>query len=321
MRMLAAFLFSAPVLAAGPLNPAWVAADAAWVVHIDVEAVMASHLGPFLVSPPTPLRARLDEVRAEIGLDPLKDIKSITVYGSSGASDEGMVIIASSPAVDGVLEHLKGEGEYAKVEDNGVVFHTWKQGAETHYATVRDGPEEGGNQTRILFLAGSREHIDQGLRVVDGEAPRRAADEPAPGLGSMLFVHGKDIPEKLRRQVATNFIKMVDGLLVDVGESTGKLYASVTLVADSSENVAALMQSVQRVLAFARLGAQGDPELSRLCDSISLSTDGLDVAARLTCDIGDALRELRKKTDGDAPAAHRKDGDAGPVSTKARGER
>jgi hypothetical protein len=315
--MLAAVcVFSAPVLA-GPLNPAWVAADATWVVHIDIEAVMASSLGTFLADPPASLRAKFDEVKSEIGLDPLKDVRSITVYGASEKPEEGMVIIASSPAVDGVLERLKTAGHYERVEDHGVVFHTWNEGGHTRYATVR----EGSASTRILFLADTRAQMEAGLSVVDGTSPHRAAGEPAPAPGSMVFAHGKSLPEKLREQCATNLIKLVEGLRVDVGESAGQLYANVTLVANSEENVAALKQSVQSVLAVVRLGSQGNPDLARICKSINLTSQGRDVGVGLTCAVADAVRELRAQADGAAPAAHRKDGDAGAVSTKAPGER
>ncbi|MCC6660094.1 MAG: hypothetical protein IT437_04330 [Phycisphaerales bacterium] len=312
MRMLAAIcLISTPVLAAGPLNPAWVAADAEWVIHIDMEAVAGSGLGKFLAHPPKELQAKLGRVESQIGLDPIHDIRSVTVYGSRARPEEGMVIISSSPAMDTAINRVKARQSYRAAEEDGIVFHTWKADGQNHYATVRSDGADGGG--RILFLADTMQRLVDGLRVVDGGAAHRPDGEPAPGSGSVLFVHSKGVPDAVREKAATTFVKFVDTLLIDAGESAGRMYAHVALTADSDEHARAVTQGAQGLLAFGRLAAQADPGLLELCNSIKLSSTGRTVTVDLSCDAAAAVRGLRREGDGRGPAAHRKDGDGGAV--------
>src|ERR1043165_9078392 len=69
---------------AGPINMNWVAPDAAWIVHIDVDAVRGSTIGKFIIANwDKEDEAELAAVKAKIGIDPVHDLKGVTVFGKS----------------------------------------------------------------------------------------------------------------------------------------------------------------------------------------------------------------------------------------------
>jgi hypothetical protein len=62
-----------------PLNPGWVAADARWMIHVDVESLKASTVGQFVLAHPEQFDLEdLDDFEEEVGLSLLDDVMSIT---------------------------------------------------------------------------------------------------------------------------------------------------------------------------------------------------------------------------------------------------
>jgi hypothetical protein len=305
---------------AGPLNPAWVSAQADWTVHVDMEAAARSAVGKYLLSRPDRFHIGIEQAKAELGMDPFKDIKSLTVYGSADDPGDGVVIVACTPAVDALVERLRKDEHYRAEEDGGVRIHVWTEQGRTRFGAVRPGTDEG---ERVVFLADSREHLLAGLRVAEGGAPSRAAsDRPAPSAGSILFVDAREVPRPLRAaQGAGQFIKLVQGVLIDVGESADQLYADLSLTADSTENATSLLQAAQGFLAVGRMMARKTPEsrqFAGFCDAMTMTTEGTKFTARWRYDVKGMIEALREHAVMEEPKAH--DADAASP-TKHPGER
>src|SRR5690349_20860226 len=93
----------------GPLDTAMVDKEAKWLVHVDMEAGLASTCGRYLVEEvrKNPEKV-IEQATAKTGLDPTKDIKSLTIYGfKPGEDNDGVVVAVTSAAADQLAEKLK----------------------------------------------------------------------------------------------------------------------------------------------------------------------------------------------------------------------
>src|SRR5437763_1617142 len=86
---------------AGPLDRAVVDRDATWMFHVDVEAGLSSTLGGLAKEKIAEEGARPGEdLIKKFGVDPLKDIKGLTMYGFKAGEDDGVAVIETTAAVD-----------------------------------------------------------------------------------------------------------------------------------------------------------------------------------------------------------------------------
>jgi hypothetical protein len=145
-----------------PLQPGHVAADAAWVVHLDVESLARSPLGDRLrqrASTP-PLDLPLDSLASSWGFDPRMDLTGLTAYGSRMDAGDAVCLVY---------------GRFSPVAAIGVpeIFPLRLRGASgpsasgaTVYGLIVD---------TNLFVAGRTPKPIRGARaVIEGRASARA---------------------------------------------------------------------------------------------------------------------------------------------------
>jgi hypothetical protein len=269
---------------AGPLNKAWVAPDATWVVHVDVEAARASTLGTFVSEHAAALDLReLDKVRDETGVDPRRDIKGITVYGATQDPADCVAIISATSAVDGLLDKLSaGKHALSRVEEDGRTLYTWQEHGETHYGYLKQGEGD----VRTVIASPSKPRLLAAIGQLEtGTQPRiEGVLKPTPHQGSILFVSGS--LTGLHDSQSSMMLQKAEGVLLDVGEAEGKVYADLAVRTASSEDATNMLQMAQGAMAVARLCGPQDPEMKPLMSALSwikLSTDGKTVSARLSC--------------------------------------
>ena len=95
---------------ASPLKKDRVAADANWLIHVDVERLLNSTIGRFLLEHAEELDIDLDDLdkmKREVGVDPRTDLKGVTLYGTGDEPGEDAIIVAvTTDRVDEAIERL-----------------------------------------------------------------------------------------------------------------------------------------------------------------------------------------------------------------------
>ena len=113
--LLATIIGTSGLATAGPLNKDWVAADAQWVIHVDVAALLDSTIGSFLLEHGEQFALDLDDLddfKRETGLDPRTDLKSVTLYGSGDEpGEDGVIVAVTNDQVDEAIELLLDNDE------------------------------------------------------------------------------------------------------------------------------------------------------------------------------------------------------------------
>lgn len=272
---------------AGPLNRQWVDRDARWVVHVDVEAMAVSSIGPAMNWPGAgdPDQCVAEFFR-ESGFDLSTDIKGITIYGFAGDPHDAVAVILATPSFDRVVDylvtHLPG---FEKVADGPHPRYTWVEDGSKRYGQVMPGPDG----LRLALVAREPSRLTAAAAVAGGVAPTLAgvqdgplARQPAPGSFLFCAAH-MDAPGDGRQ--ASMLVQMTESLVVDVRDVAGEMHAALELTMREGRDPTAVVAMANGVLAWTRVMAGADPDLEKLAlvlDGLEISTQARQVTARLS---------------------------------------
>ncbi len=278
-------LISGPAANAGPLNKAWVGRDAQWVAHVDVEAGLASTLGRYVTTHREELKLEgLEEIKKELGIDPLADIKSLTIYGSASDGSDGIAVIHTTAAVEQMIVKLRQkEKSLTTVSVDGMTLYTWNDHGMTRFAQVRPASDAA---DRIVIVGADKDRLLGGIAVLEGKAAglAAAAEGPMstdPKAGSFMFAAMNKLPDS---EAAP--LRHAKSIVMDMGEADKEIYADLQVNTLTAQDAANMMQVMQGGLALARMAASSDPEhpelreISALADGITISTDESRISAK-----------------------------------------
>lgn len=288
----------APPAVAGPLERAVVDAKATWVVHVDLEAAARSMPGrAFMEMAEAEGMEARDRFRRDMGFDPLRVGRGLTVYGLSYAEDAGVAVLTASAEAEKAAEHLAKaplEG-YSVEEVDGVRVHAWVQDGRGLHAAILAGAKE--DERRVVF-ASSREKLLRAVRVVGGQEPGLGVEFPIDAGGGEIVAAAatgmnaeKPAAGGARATVLRGAETMRMRLVERAGEGSARLEGEMTLEAVSPQRAQAMGSMLQGVVATLALMAADDPEMQPLAEIAS----GIEVRAE--------DRAVRVKTSHDAAKA------------------
>ena len=276
-----------------PLEPGWVAADACWLIHVDIGALKNSTIGRFVLEHPEEFDLdELDEFEQEVGLHPLTDFMSFTLYGFSDDPEaDGVIVAVTSARADEALARLKAIEEIDSVEVKleGYSVQILTDDGERHYLHVR--PADRRDQ-RIVVLAGSEDVLLRAIKVIDNRAPGLSAGRSSildggPNRGSIVFIACGDIEELGGIEPASEILRLSDGVTIDVGEAQGQAYGEATVSATSPESATSIAEVVKGMIALGRLIAAQEPEarpLADLANAIDVGVHDQKITVRISFD-------------------------------------
>lgn len=312
-----------PFARADRFDPARVAAGARWVAHVDVEALAASELHAALAEDgELRLEDEVEELK-ELGLEPLKDLRSVTVYSVDPRSEHAVVLLVGNANVDGALERLKGREGYREERVEGQPVHVWGGDGGAWYAAVL---RREGSQDRLVVQSDDRASLVLACGVLEGRAEHLAVGEdPAattgavlrarPEEGSILFAAATTrLAELPGLELASNVVKLADDVVFDLGEARGELFARLRVDARTEKEARQVQQVLQGAAALLALVGGEDPEVGRVVQDLSgalrFTTAGAEVHAEFRMPTRRLIDDLRAldAAGADAPAPARPGG-------------
>lgn len=289
--------------AGGPLPTSYIPADAQWVVHLDIEKGLKSSVGSYITGHLDEFDFDgLDAVRAKTGINPLVDLKDVTIFGSSADPDEGVAIIHTTGAVDAFLEKArKEESTFTQITHGAYTLDTWTEGTTKRYGFVQSR----GENERLILVAQNADRLAAAIARTEAGAPKADnADllKQPPKNSSVLFVAARGLGS-MASDPKTVMLQQAEGLLLDCGEEEGFLYANMAVTTRNPQDAKDLLAAMNGCVALARMGARRDPELSALLEA----TNGLSLSAEASTVRGQIRYESAKAIDilKDAAAKHR----------------
>jgi hypothetical protein len=303
--------------AAGPLPISYIPADAQWVVHVDLEKGLKTSVGSYITGHLAEFEFDgLEAVRAKTGINPLADIKDVTVFGTSGEPQEGVAIIHTTGAVDAFLERSrKEESTFKQVTRGEYTLDTWTEGGSTRFGYVKNL----GENERLILVAQDADRLAAAIARTagpgSGSGPAKA--EPGdllkqpPKATSVLFVAARGLGS-MAANPKTVMLQQAEGLVLDCGEDDGFLYASMAVTTRSAQDAQDLLAAMNGCIAIARMGARRNPELAGLMEvtsGLSLSAENGTVRGQMRYESAKALDMLKEAA---AKERHKKDGKPAP---------
>ncbi len=310
---LATLLLATTPAPAGSLNKDWVAADARWLIHVDVEGLLNSTVGRFILEHGDHLDldlGDLDEFTEEVGIDPRTDLMSVTIYGTGDEpGEDGVIVAIANERADVALERLLDHDEFRvrRRELGGRDVYLIGDENDRHYLSV----ERAGANRRVVVLSDDRDSFVNALKVIAGRAPSVSmgrSELPAgdPQKGSLIFAAIGDIDAFGDDDPASEILRMSDGLTADIGEIDGTITGLATVSAASPEVAKNISQVLTGLIALGRLMAAQQEELGplrELADSVKVRTSDSRITLRIRYDAGELLEKVEKMMEMDRHGA------------------
>ncbi|HED64262.1 MAG TPA: hypothetical protein ENJ09_01785 [Planctomycetes bacterium] len=255
-------------------HPEFIPADASFVLFLDIARLKTSALGLFWKS--QAFEEDREEIRDEIGFDPLDVCSSLTVYSSGDDTDEALaILVASGDAVDGFFALLREKGEFEEVRHREVPLLR----SDENYLFV-----ESRGDSRLVLLSEDPDRVLDGLALLRGEGKTLAAEAEGadlrPGMDSFLFACARKLSPAMRDfQPTSRVMRLAQSVRFDLGQRE-ELFVSRLDVLTADEAAARNASDVVRGgLALARLAGGEDipAEVYDLLGALNVRTEGSHV--------------------------------------------
>ena len=279
-------LFTACVLAtviclpasAGSLKNNWVSAKAQWVAHIDMDAARESSIGKFLIEHRDELDIDFGEME-EMGINPIEDIDSVTLYGVGDPENEGVIIVQMNDSIDRLIEKAKEHADdFEEIEVDGIKMYSIDDGE--NFIHVHKGREG----RRTVIITGATDRLIHAINVIEGDA-RSLDDVDSPALrgspkkGAICYAQAAGLPWLHDNDnPASQVVKLAKQITFQVGEYQEEAFATLSLKTTKEEDASNITGILNGVISLGRmLASQKDSdlaELSQLLDAVKISSKG-----------------------------------------------
>ncbi len=315
----------APVAAPDGLKRAQVSADADWVVHVDIRGLLASGFG-VLLDEAMSSDDDFAEVQRELGLDPRRDIASVTVYGTADDPERPVILVAGDAALDRALDHVAGKAFRRTIDLDGVSVDRWSEDEHEDEAVYTYLARRAGSEQRLLVASPHAAGVAQGLAVLRGESASLADDDgdfgasASPSAGAFAFVAVREGFSRLEDiDPSSRVAQLVQSAVVEAGEFQDEAFVRVSVTAPNATDANQIATILQGGSALLTLVAQSEEEarpLLPLVQGLSITADGPSVTVKAHHPTARLIEMARDAAGGRRHRAH--DGDAGEADEYRR---
>jgi hypothetical protein len=298
---------------AAPLQRADVPANAALVVHVDCDAFRSTAVGQYVLGEMAKPenKAKLSVLQSLVGVDIATQLHGLTLYnsGNSGAdAKDGVLIVYADFDADKLSNLAQVAKDPQSTKHHGITIRSWTD----------EKKSEDGNEKRIygaikgnrVILGRQESTVASALDVLDGGASL-AGSRNFPQLGAadspkcvQAAAHHFDLPGG---DAHAALMKLAQGMRLDIGESEGKVKATLALEAKDDDVAQQMYAVAQGLLALGKL--QNKPETAKLVNALSVKQDNTWVVANLNVDADDVVEAIKAKAAQKAEKKMEKEGE------------
>jgi hypothetical protein len=287
----------------GPLQRNQVAADAKWILHLDLDNFRTTQVGETLV------KGKIDAQMAKAAAD-LKTyldvdfdwtrIAGATVYGMDfeprTRNKKGVLLIQTTLDVQKGLENAIArqaqagvDGNVKKLQDVPVAIYQIR--AEFYVAVPAGKP---------VVVAQTTDLIQKGLDVLDGRTPNLGtsavfADFPAAPKAFAFLAMAAGFSENAPIPPQANILKMTEAGRIVLGETGTQVFLSATLKAKSAESGAQMQQVLQGLLALGALNQANNQELQALVQATKVTANERMVTVDVQLPVTTIVQKIQDK--------------------------
>ena len=279
---------------AAPLELKHVAADAKWVMHLDVDAVRASSVVQKgyhkCMEMHKEAAQHLDTVRDMIGMDLRTDLHGITCYGPQVGKRQGVLIVLADMNQQLLVDKAKLGPDHMVTKYGAYELHSWthKKGDKQHHATgVFFTP-------KVAVFGGSVEEVKAALDVLSGKSPSlvgkpSALDgDIAPGT---TFLHRAiDVGAHTKCPV----LKQAQSYRIATGENKGESFFLARFSMNTTESADQVKAIIEGFKALAAMKAASDAEDAKLVDALKITREDKTLVIQWSASADAVWAEIEK---------------------------
>jgi len=308
LGLLAATCIS-PALADG-LDKSHVPASARAVVHIDVEALVASQIARKVqeLNPEANVQFDLGQVQPMLaGIRPLQELRSVTIFCADPKSQKFGAVVRCTDKVDALLDMAMGVEGYELTPIDGWQVHSWHDGEQRVYGAVLP---IGSSKERLVLLANDTHAMSEGMAVLQGRGQSLAHGAQgqlgvAPEPGTIVFAASNEPLSQLGEiDPSSPVARLVQGFVLQAGEAQGRVFANVSLATAEPRDAQRVQHVLQGLAALASLvtdqgkyedGADQDQiqVLQQLANAVKFQTNGNLLYVEFSYDLEQLIRDLQ----------------------------
>ena len=270
---------------AAPLQRADVAANPAWLLHLDCDALRPTTIGQHVLSETDKpeAKAKLAALQTIFSFDLRTQLHGVTLYGTSPAPEDGVLMLYADFDPARLVTLAQGAKDYQSSPHGSGVIHNWVDEKKQAKDGVKPRVFAAIQGNRVIF--GQREDsVARALDVFAAGAPNLASSKVFPELGLTGNAHFVEAAARKMKLPDSDpnaaILKMSQSVQLVLGESQQQFTGALTLVADNEEVAGHVQSIVQGLLSLAKL--QNDkPESVKVANAITLTKEGDRVVGNL----------------------------------------
>lgn len=294
---LAALCFCTPSFA-DSLDKDRIPADAQWLVHVDLSGLKGSRVFRDFLQGEMELEVEMQEVREELGIDPLQDVFGITAFGTDDSEEHAVVLLHVSESLAAQVARLGEIPGYRATSYGGYAMHELPDDEHTICGALRELPDG----TSVAVIGREPERVARVLDVIRGRAESLAdsGSNLAATLRSGTMIHASaqmSFARLAEIEPLSRVARLAQGLEVSLGESGPNLFLGLSVEAQSEEDATRIQQVLQGATALFSLWSMQE----ELDEDLQVARDllgGLRFASRdkrMTVELEFPLEELTRQ--------------------------
>jgi hypothetical protein len=276
--LLATLAIAGFTVVASPLPTQQIAADAKWVVHLDVEQFLKGKIGTHLMDNIVEkgTAAAKVQLKNELGFDlDWTRIQALTAYGSGYQPDRdttGVILVRTGldlrSALDAAITKEIPGFRVQKTGDATRALYSLNEDAFASFETPG-----------LVLISKYKEAINRANSVLQGSSPNLAGAAalggyPEAPAGFFLIAVADGFSQYPDLPPTAAILKQAIGARVVLGEAGDRLRLDLNVKTATADAARQIQQVTQGLLALATLNASQNPDLKAFTEAASISAAG-----------------------------------------------
>lgn len=292
---------------AGPLQRQHVAAEAKWLVHLDLDRLVQTAVGKWLAeSVLDPGLARpLRELKQNLGIDfDWRDLSGITAYGTAfkpWGQPNGVLLLDGydfGAALDQAISRLEqavgvGVLPLQKTLENGTTIYSLQ---DRLFGAMLPG--------RLFLLSQSKDELTKARQVISGAEPALPQRKVPAGADTAFLVGRLEKLQEAPLPPQAQALKAVESAQLSMAQQADNVVARLSLAVKDADTAAQMQQALQGLLALVVLNQPQNTNAQKLVQATKISVADKTVNVRLelpSADVIDLLKQGQQRRGANRP--------------------
>lgn len=285
-KFLLPLLFSGASLLAGPLDPHYVADDAKWVAHVDMEKMLQSQSRKVFMDfmDSETIQSYFDSKKFSLenfheGRERIEKIEGITFYGSTMGEGEGVAILEGDLDIEDLMKNIfKKESEIQTQTHHDMTLYSWKGRRKNEEVFLAQYNSD------TYIISGKLDQVDLAANVMNGNKSNLSQSENTlkdkiAGLDAPLIMAIAGEMPKLKRSMV---MKKSKSMVYTFSENADGAKSLLTMEFNSEEDAAQVQGIINGFKAFAAMSADRFKGLGQLAAKHLIQQNGHKVDVDLS---------------------------------------